>query len=109
MRRGELVGPHWSDVDLERGVLQVRYTVSRVAGLGLIVGEPKSKAGRRKIMLSPVVIEALKKHRVKQEQARIEAAKQWKEQGLVFCNMYGVYFDSYHVWYLFKRLLKTAG
>src|SRR5260370_18105313 len=33
----------------------------------------------------------------------------WKEYGLVFCNIYGSFFNPDHVWYLFKKLLKAAG
>ena len=109
MRRGELVGLRWRDVDLEKGVLQVRHTVSRVWGMGLVVGEPKAKAGRRKIMLSSVVIRALKEHQVRQEEARVKMGDRWKEQGLIFCNSYGTYFDPSYVWRLFKKLLKAAG
>src|SRR6266567_2316720 len=56
VRRGELVALHWSDVDLEKGVLQVRHTLAWMRGKGFVEGEPKSKAGRRKVMLSSVVI-----------------------------------------------------
>src|SRR3712207_3508934 len=32
LRRGELAGLRWSDVDLDQGTLRVRQTVQRVAG-----------------------------------------------------------------------------
>ena len=104
-----MVALHWSDVDLERGILQVRHTLSRVWGMGLVVGEPKSKAGRRKIVLSGVVVKALKEHRVRQEQSRAEMGDRWKEQGLIFCSAYGAYFDPNYVWRLFKNLLRATG
>jgi len=109
MRRGELVALHWSDVDLEKGVLQVRHTLAWMRGKGFVEGEPKSKAGRRKVMLSSVVIRALKEHQMRQEQARVKMGDQWQEHGLIFCNTYGRHFNPNHVWYLFKRLLKAAG
>jgi integrase len=109
LRRGEVVALRWNDIDLEKGVLQVRHTLARIAGRGLVEGEPKSKAGRRKIALSRVVIEALKAHRVRQLEARIKMGDRWKEGGLVFCNAHGTYFEPSHVWYLFKQLLKSAG
>src|SRR6266702_6012538 len=73
MRRGELLSLRWSDVDFERGVLQVRRTLSRVSGMGYVECEPKTKAGRRKIMLTQVVLDALKEHEVRQQQARTKA------------------------------------
>ncbi|HVB25878.1 MAG TPA: site-specific integrase [Ktedonobacteraceae bacterium] len=77
--------------------------------LGYIEKEPKSKAGRRKIALPRVVLEALKEHREKQQQARAKAGEKWQEQGLIFCNIYGRYFDPDHMGVLFKKMLKKAG
>ena len=108
MRRGELVALRWVDVDLEKGTLQVRHNLTWVRGMGYVVGEPKTKAGRRKIVLSSVVLKALKEHQVKQEQARVKMGEKWQEYGLVFCNLHGGYFNPGHVWYLFKQLLKAA-
>src|SRR5437764_10466947 len=62
MRRGELVAIHWSDLDVETGVLQVRRNVTYMDGVGYVEREPKTKAGRRKIGLTSVVLEALKEH-----------------------------------------------
>ncbi len=44
-----------------------------------------------------------------QEQARMKMGKRWQEYGLIFCNVYGGYFNPGRVWYLFKKLLKQAG
>ncbi len=71
--------------------------------------EPKTKASRRKIAPPAVVIEALQEHQERQKQARIEAGDKWQEQGIVFCNIYGGFFNPGHVWYLFKGLLRRAG
>ena len=109
MREGELVALRWSDVDLEKGMLQVRHSLTWVSGLGYVENEPKSKAGRRKIMLPSVVVEALKEHQVRQEQARAKKGDRWKEHGLVFSNTCGSFFNPGRVWFLFKKLLKKAG
>src|SRR6266568_9286810 len=109
MRRGELAAVRWSDVDLEKGILQVRRTLAWVHGMGYVEGEPKTKAGRRKIGLSNVVVEALKEHRIRQEQARMKMGDRWRELGLIFCNMHGGYFNPGRIWYLFKKVLKAAG
>jgi hypothetical protein len=50
MRKGELIGQRWCDVDLAKGIIQIRLQVVPVGGR-IIVGEPKTKAGRRKSML----------------------------------------------------------
>jgi integrase len=109
MRRGELLALRWGDIDFEKGVLHVQRRVNFVSGLGYQEGEPKTRAGRRDIMLPDVTVEALKEHRVLQEQARLKMGKKWREQGLVCCNICGGFFNPSRVTMLFQRLLKKAG
>jgi hypothetical protein len=68
--------------------------------------EPKTKAGRRKIGLTDVALEALKEHRERQQQARMKAGARWQQRGLIFANIYSGYFDADHVGAMFKKLLK---
>lgn len=77
-------------------------------GMGCVEGEPKTKARRRKILLSSVVVEALKEQKVRQEQARIKAGDRWREKGLIFSSRYGGFLNPDYVWHWFKRLLKQA-
>jgi len=109
MRRGELLALRWGDIDFEKGLLHVRRSVNFVSGLGYKEGEPKTRASRRDIMLPDVTVEALKVHRALQERARIKMGKKWREQGIVFCNIYGGFFNPSRVTALFQGLLKKAG
>src|SRR6266700_2052634 len=109
MRRGELVALHWSDLDFETGILQVRRNVTYMDGVGYVEREPKTKAGRRKIRLAGVVLEALKEHGDRQQQARMKAGEKWQDRGLIFSNIYGGFFDADHMGAMFKKLLKKAG
>lgn len=89
-------------------MLAYRRTVSRAPGIGYVDGEPKTKAGRRKNLLSSVVVEALKEQKLRQEQVRIKAGDRWWEHGLIFSNKYGGFLNPDYVWQWFKRLLKQA-
>jgi integrase len=62
LRKGEVLGLAWSDINLATGELRVRRTVQRVRG-ELVFGEPKTKRSRRTLYLPPVCVAALKKHR----------------------------------------------
>jgi integrase len=109
MRLGELLALRWEEIDLGKGVLQVRHTVAYIYKHGLTESEPKSASSRRSITLPRFVIEELEQHRVHQTQAREKAASAWEEQGLVFPNIYGRHFHRSSLQTLFKKVLGKAG
>lgn len=84
MRRGEMVGLRWQDVDLERGVLSVRHTLVQGPGKAWESSTPKTKAGRRSIALGTEMVDALKRHRDRQRLARTP-----NPMGLVFITTQG--------------------
>jgi integrase len=64
MRQGELSGLKWSDLDFKSSVVQVRRSLSELRGK-FELKEPKTKAGRRRIVLSGFAVAALTEHRAK--------------------------------------------
>jgi integrase len=50
LRRGEALGLHWADVNLDAGRLRVRWTLTRTSK-GLQLGEPKTDKSRRTVPL----------------------------------------------------------
>jgi integrase len=108
MREGELLALRWSDINFEQQFLQVRRTVRRISGHGLTEGEPKSESSRRKIVLSPFLLEVLRQHRVRQIESKLKAGPVWEEHDLVFCNNRGKFMDNPDLLKRFGRLLKAA-
>ena len=106
IRRGELLGLHWRDVSLDQGTLQVRYTLQQ----GGHLGEPKTAKARRQIDLTPLGVEALRRHRIHQLKDRYEAGALWAETDLVFTNALGKYVDPDNLRHRsFGPLLRRAG
>jgi integrase len=60
MRSSELRGLRWSDVDCEAATLHVSQRADQWGK----IGSPKSVAGRREIPLAPIVVNALKQHKL---------------------------------------------
>jgi integrase len=76
LRASELRGLRWEDVDLKRGEIHVRQRADRYNKFG----KPKSEAGERTVPLPPMLVTALRKHRLASPQS---------ELGLVFPNSKG--------------------
>ena len=109
MRRGELLALRWDDVDLDKGMLQVRGTLRRTRE-GLTVGTPKTAASRRKVVLSPTSMAALRRHQVRQDEERRTAGDLWQDFGLVFPNTVGRPMEPRDLLLdVYRPLLKRAG
>ncbi|SCL20753.1 Site-specific recombinase XerD [Micromonospora rhizosphaerae] len=109
LRRGELLGLRWSDLDLNAGQLRVWQTLQRVRGDGVVFGPPKSRRSRRVLTMPAVVVQALKRHRNVQEQERRLADGQWQETGLVFTTATGRHVEPRNLNTAFGRLIARAG
>ena len=85
MRLGELLALNWADVDLDRGVVAVRRTVSRTREGGWKQREgAKTMSGRRPIVLAAPTVMALRVHRVQQAERRLALGPAWAAGDLVF-------------------------
>jgi integrase len=84
MRRGELLALHWTEVDLDAGFVQVRYTLQHLREGQYVFMPPKTERSRRKVALSVLAVEALRRHQARQAVQHQAAAEAWCEEGLVF-------------------------
>ena len=60
LRRGEICGLKWSDIDFTAGTLSIKRTVMNKRGGGIRVGDTKTTAGERTIILPPSVLTLLR-------------------------------------------------
>jgi integrase len=85
MRRGELLGLRWQDVDLKAGKLAVRQNLQEIKA-GLVFKAPKTAKGQRSVSLMPSTIAALTQHKAAQAARRLEQGPQYHDHGLVLCE-----------------------
>jgi integrase len=107
MRRGEVCGIKWDDVDLEAGRLSVRRALIP-HGSGVIVSEPKTAKGRRSIALDPGSLEALKAQATQQLDEQNEWDGAWSDSGYVFTREDGEPLHPQSVSRSFGRAVKAA-
>ena len=92
MRRGGALALHWSDVDLDAGLLVARGTLGRVGGR-LVISEPKTARSRRSVPVAPPLVAMLRSQRAAQEAERLAARDLWTDEGLVFAAEFGTAVD----------------
>lgn len=88
MRRAELLGLRWSDVDLDTGHLEIVQTLQRVDGELRFV-PAKTDASERTLPLVGRCLDVLRKHRAGQSWEASEAGDAWQDHGLVFPSRIG--------------------
>ena len=76
MRRGEVLGLRWRDVDLDLGRLAVAHTIT-TAGHDIVMGPPKTPRSRRNVDLDRRTVTALREHRKVQRERRLSAGPAW--------------------------------
>lgn len=109
MRRGELLGLRWENVDLTNGVLRIRQQLQRITGQGYITKAPKTEAGAREVALPASVVALLKHIKKDQPEARLRLGPAWQENGLVFCLEDGRPLDPSNFSRRFHKLATDAG
>ena len=88
-RRGEILGLKWDDIDLGQQTLEIRRTLKRRSHHGLVLAEPKTSAGKRKLPLTDELNESLRRHRSRQAADRLAAGEAWQDQDFVFTTTIG--------------------
>lgn len=99
MRKGELLGLEWKNVDLENGFIKVEKSLCRVADgedekgrhhTKVVLLEPKNETSKRTIPISSQLIDILKRHK-KNQKEYIEKAIDFYDYNmdLVFANYQG--------------------
>jgi integrase len=104
MRPGEILALKWDDVDLDSGTLQVNRALS-----GGEFTAPKTARSRRRIKLTAGSVKALRAHRKRQLEERMQHAGLWQDYGLVFPSTVGTPLNHRNLVRSFKALLKRAG
>lgn len=108
LRRGEALGLHWSDVDLDGGTLRVRWTLTRTSK-GLQLGEPKTEKSRRSVPLPRSTVAALRAHRQQQATEQLAAGEAWRDSDLLFTTEVGTPLEPRNVLRRFETLAERAG
>lgn len=106
MRRGELLALRWSDVDLDAGILRIRFAAQRLVGIGIHADNTKTQSADRDIDIAPDVVEFLRAHKDAQDAAR--DPDYIEDHNLVFPAENGKILDPPNFSRRFARLVRAA-
>lgn len=110
LRRGEVCGLTWDCVDLDRGTIFINKQLQQVPGhSGEFRLTPTKNGKGRMITPAAFVVDALKRHKVRQTEARLKAGPLWQEEGLVFTDEVGHRLSPNTVYHNYKRLVASIG
>jgi len=107
LRRGEILGLRWSDIELMNHKLHVRQASQPIIGKGVIFKEPKTFSSLRTVSIPEPIIGLLEQYRVEQDGHREKVGSLWHASDLLFTQWDGtpMYPDSVSRW--FGRLIQA--
>ena len=80
LRRGELCGLEWDDINFDLSLLDVQRTSLYLPEKGVFVDETKNNTSRRVLKLTPDAVQLLKRYRMWQNSERLRIGDQWAEE-----------------------------
>jgi integrase len=108
MRKGEILGLSWDDINFDERTISVNKTLYRVKSENYLQ-EPKTPSSIRRIYMDDDIIRVLKKQKVKQNLERLKFGGAYKEHNMVFAQETGEMVNPNAVNGLYGRFIKQAG
>lgn len=89
MRRGELMGLVWDDIDFDNNTITIQRSLQYLPEVGVYISDTKTKSSRRVIKAPSTAIHALRVYRTWQKKTFLSIGQPWDEFGQVFVTQYG--------------------
>jgi len=108
LRKGELLGLRWEDLNLADGTASIRRTLQRTHSGGLTALPTKTQSSERRIALPIECRRSLAQHRYQQAREREASGTGWKASGYVFTRPDGSPIEGATLTWHFNTLLRRA-
>jgi integrase len=108
LRRGEVLGLRWIDIDLNASRLSVQQTLVSVA-YETRFSVPKTARSRRSVSLDATTVAALRAHRKRQLEERMSWGQAYRDSGLVVTREDGTLVHPDRFTQMFDKHVKDAG
>lgn len=89
MRRGELLGLKWQDIDFERETITINQTIQYLPGKGVFESTTKTTSSQRTVKAAPYTLQMLRQYQAWQAAERLKAGDRWTDHGYIFTRYNG--------------------
>ena len=110
LRRAELLGLRWQDVDLDAGLLRVAQSWNYVPGTGTYISTPKTEGSIRCLRISTSAVAILRTYKAWQDGLRLSLGDAWQDtDGRVFTSEMGrpIFPSSMTAW--LRKFIRRTG
>ena len=94
---------------LEPADAEDRAPAYEISGIGVEFSTPKTKFGRRTILLGKNTLQVLRDHQDRQRTIQLAAGRKWQDYGMIFSTRIGTPIHPRNLVREFKKLLSDAG
>ena len=89
LRRSEMLGLEWKDIDFEHNVISVRRTSNYTAERGTYTDTTKTKRSQRSLKISPFIMNILKQLKEEQDEEALRLGSKWVDTDRLFVKWNG--------------------
>lgn len=89
LRRGELCGLEWSDIDFDNKILQVRRNVLYLPKIGVFEDTTKTTGSKRAFKVSQDVLDLLNEQKIYRTTQRLKLGDKWQSTNKIFASWNG--------------------
>lgn len=109
MRKGEVLGLKWEDIDFDSKSINIERSLVEVNGKALLQDSTKTKNSCRTIAISDELVKELRKHRATQKQNRLALGQPFSKHDFVFAWDDSRFISPSYLYHHFKKLLLKNG
>jgi len=84
VRRGELVGLEWADIDFKEATITIARSITTVSGFGVVEKEPKTESSKREIAISDKLLSTLAEYKAWYDQYQKSVGDRWTGTDRIF-------------------------
>lgn len=105
MRRGELLGLKWDDIDFKTGHIQISRALLYTPEKGIYEDTPKNEKSKRSITIPASVIKLLEEQKIEQNVKQAQVGNRWSDNNYVFTRWDGKPFHPDTISTQFKKFI----